>query len=136
MKQAELPFIAPCIAMWVLDAAATLVGQPDGYWLGDYGTALELNPLFHKLLVIGPWAFVLAAAASMAFFFTVLRFFNPTLASAVLFLAAILHFAAAGSWIIKIPYWGIVVLLFVGLAIKKLLDRDWDRFVRLTSNPT
>jgi hypothetical protein len=129
MKLLRLPFFLPCITMWCADMVGTLMGQSNGYWLGDYSQAHELNPLFRPLLVIGPWAFVLGAIASFAAFAVVVRLLNMRMASSVLFLAALIHFFGAATWIVQTPHYGILLLVILGLVVKVQVERDWQRFM-------
>ena len=53
-------FLLLLIVVYAADVALTLAGQPAAYWRGDYGLAVEANPLAYPLLVRSPWAFVVA----------------------------------------------------------------------------
>ncbi|MDP6558073.1 MAG: hypothetical protein QGG71_25630 [Pirellulaceae bacterium] len=131
MKLSHLPFFMPCISMWFADVVGTLVGQSSGYWLGDYSQAYELNPLFRPLLVIGPGAFVLGAIASLAVFIVVVRRLNLKMATSILFLATLIHFFGAATWIVQTPHYGILLLVILGLVIKIQLEHDWRRFAAI-----
>lgn len=55
------PLIAlPCV-LALLDIAATLLGQPPGYWQGDRSAVLDANPLVRMALGYSPWLSVPAA---------------------------------------------------------------------------
>jgi hypothetical protein len=48
----------PLVALFTIDIALTLRGQPDEYWAGDYQAVIEKNPIAYSVLVRGPEVFV------------------------------------------------------------------------------
>jgi hypothetical protein len=53
--------VALPVAICLLDVAATLYGQPEAYWQGQYGKTIEENPLGKVFLEFHPWAFAIGA---------------------------------------------------------------------------
>lgn len=110
---------------------ATLLGQSAHYWAGDYSKANEFNPPFRWLLQCGPLAFVAGVIIITIAALFVFKYLNCKLSSSVLFLGTVAHFIGTSSWIFKIPYYGMILLIPLALFARLILDRDWDRFSML-----
>lgn len=107
----------PPLVAFTADVVATLQGQPDEYWAGDYQQVLEGNPIPRWLLEISPWVAVAAGAVWAAIFALIVRYWRYGKWVAVLITAG--HTFGACTWLIRFgwPGWVVVVLVF-GLTVQ------------------
>ena len=110
-----LPALVACAA----DVALTLTGQPDGYWRGDYGLAVEGNPLAHPLLVRSPWVFVALAVGWCIAFSAIVLMWAHRAGEWVAVLVTIGHAVGGASWLARLGAvgWVFVVLYLVAVTL-------------------
>ena len=53
-------FVLLMLATYAADVGLTLAGQSADYWAGNYGRAMEANPVAFPLLAHSPWLFLAA----------------------------------------------------------------------------
>lgn len=117
----------PPLVLLVCDVGMTLAGQGPRYWRGDYGTAVELNPIAYPLLALHPAAFVaLAAAWGLALGVALLRCPRP-LASVLAFAAFFGHAWGVAGWLACLGPPGYAAALGWLLACSRLLTASWRR---------
>lgn len=79
--RARLWLLLPTVCLYAGDLALTLAGQPEAYWVGDYSTAEEYNPVAYPLLVRHPALFLAGAIVWLAVFATVVLCWHHPLAA-------------------------------------------------------
>ena len=127
---------APAGLLLAADIVLTLVGQPREYWAGDYGTAVEANPIAFPFLLRSPWLFVAATVIWGLFVGTlVLAWRHPTSAW-VAVLVAVGHAIGGSSWLVRWGPcgWGVAIGY---LAVASQVSRScWRRSGWLTEGAT
>lgn len=113
----RLWLLMPAAVLCVADVGLTLTGQPPAFWGGDYGSAVEANPVAYPLLTRSPWLFVvLAAVWLVAFSVVVICWRHPATGWLAMFVAAA-HAVGGASWLTRIGPWGLVAaVLFLVFA--------------------
>ena len=111
--------LLPAVVVWSADVALTLMGQPDGYWRGDYGLAVEANPLMYPLLVCSPWVFVAVALGWCVAFSAIVLMWTRRAGEWVAVLVTIGHLAGGASWLARLGAvgWVFVVLYLVTVTL-------------------
>lgn len=107
--------VAPLVAC-VCDVALTLQGQDECYWQGDYGEALESNPLAHPFLACHPLIFVAGTLVYAITFMSILRFWKHRLSIVLSFLLTFGHAIGSATWLARkgiLGWFALVVLLFL-----------------------
>ncbi len=100
--------LAPEAVLFVADAGLTLAGQSSAYWSGDYGAAVEGNPIAHPLLVLSPWLFAGLAAVWLLVFSAVIMFWRHPAAIGIAVFIAVAHAIGGASWITRVGSWGLL----------------------------
>jgi hypothetical protein len=109
--------LAPAAVLYVCDAGLTLAGQPDAYWTGDYGTAVEYNPLVRPLLTTGPGCFTAAAALWLAAVSAIILGWRHRYSGWLAVVVAIGHAIGVGSWLSRAePFGSLVAIAYLALA--------------------
>jgi hypothetical protein len=113
------------ILLCLLDGGLTLLGQPDGYWAGEFARATEWNPLGRRLLLLHPLAFALALLGWAGLVSAAALLLPARAARALTLLVQVGHTCGAATWLARLggPGWVAVAALFV--ASRLLLD--WSR---------
>jgi hypothetical protein len=128
--------LAPAAVLFVVDAGLTLAGQTDTYWAGDYGTAVEGNPIAHPLLVRSPWLFAGLAVVWLAIFSAVVLFWRHPTAVGIAVLIAVAHAIGGASWITRVGSWGLFAAgAYIALAAQAA-GWCWRRSANLPIRPT
>ena len=97
-KRRFLGLCVPPLVLALIDGVLTVVGQSDFYW-SNHAAVNEANPVFAGLLHLGPFAFVLGAAAWLAMICTMIMVL-PRLMSLILSIAITFgHTIGSGSWL-------------------------------------
>lgn len=107
MRELKRRVIGLCLVpvlLAVLDGSVTLIGQPVGYWGGDYSQALEGTPAFRILLRQGPAVFMAGLAIYMSAFVGMIVMLPRTLALAICLQFTLGHTIGAFSWINRFPH--------------------------------
>jgi hypothetical protein len=97
------------LPMWLWltgDVALTLAGQPNAYWAGDYGEAIEVNPLMYPIVASGPWVFAGYAAAWAILLGVLVICWPHRLVKVVAIAAAVLNAMGGCSWLARMGGWG------------------------------
>ncbi|QDU18328.1 hypothetical protein [Urbifossiella limnaea] len=106
--RSRLWLLAPAAALYAGDVALTLAGQPAQYWGGEYGSALEANPVAYPLLARGPWLFVASAVGWFAVLSAVVVTWRRPFAGWVAVVVAAAHAVGGACWLARIGPWGLV----------------------------
>ncbi len=128
--QARVWLLAPAATLYCGDVTFTLVGQPHGYWQGDYQLAQEANPLAHVLLARSPWLFLGVATAWLMLLSAVILFWRHPLATWTAVLLAIGHAIGAASWFTPYGVWGYAMAVVYLVAAAQATGWCWKRFDR------
>lgn len=119
--------VAP-LALYLVDIAITLLGQPATYWAGDHASVVEGNPVARAVMRIGPGTFALALLAWGVAFTLVLAFWRHPLAVVLAFVVTFAHAVCAGTWFLQAgPVLGPVLAIGLLVASERLLDWTWRR---------
>jgi len=113
------------VAMVVIDAVVTLMGQSSDYWDG-YATVREQNPLAYLLLRFHPLLFAVGVALWAALFTTAIQFLPIALARLVAFAVMLGHALGVSTWLIQ---WrlGVLSVLALLIVVRVLSTWTWDR---------
>jgi hypothetical protein len=118
-------WVAPIVCC-ALDAALTLIGQPDAYWAGERGEANEANPLGRLLLHWHPLAFAAGALAAMLFYALLLERLPWNLSRVTSFVILFSHSMAAAMWcVVLFDLLGYVIATAWLLLASWLLGWSW-----------
>ncbi len=116
-RKARLWWLAPAAGLFVADASLTLAGQSEQYWAGEYGAAVEGNPIAHPLLVRSPWLFASLAVVWLAIFSAVIVFWRHPAAKWMAVLIAVAHAIGGASWVTRVGSWGLMAVgVYIALA--------------------
>ncbi len=89
------------VAIGLADVGLTLQGQPSTYWLGDYGRAVEANPIARLFVCRHPLAFAGMAAVYLLALLIALRTL-PHRGACWLALAVVCgHTVGVGAWLLR-----------------------------------
>lgn len=124
--------LTPLLA-FALDLTLTLLGQEDRYWHGEYGAAIEFNPLGHPLLAYNPFVFVAAALCCPLAYAAVLLLWKSRFAVAVALMIAIGHAIGAASWFARHGVMGWIVAVAAIALLARLQTFSWRRAGILSS---
>jgi len=94
--------VAP-IAMACFDLVATLLGQTDEYWAGDYQTVLEANPVARVLLETHPATLILAFVPYLAVIAVLVGQLRVDLARSLALAFTLGHTFGASTWLLRLP---------------------------------
>jgi len=109
--------IAPAWLLIAIDVTLTLAGQSDAYWSGDFGTAMEGNPLAYPILARGPLPFVLMAVAWALLIGISVAMFSTRRAPWFAAVAAVGHAVGASTWLVHLGNWGwLLAVLYLFMA--------------------
>jgi hypothetical protein len=106
-----------------LDQSVTLIGQPPGYWHGQYQLALEGSPPFRWLLTQHPLAFEAGIAVWIALFSAVMLLSPRWLAMAISIAIVIGHTWGTATWLFfrfSQGYWLCILLFFASGIVASL----------------
>lgn len=129
-RNGRLWWLAPASVPFVADASLTLVGQTSEYWAGDYGVAVEANPIAHPLLVRSPWLFASLAVVWLAIFSAVIVFWRHPAAKWMAVLIAVAHAIGGASWVTRVGPRGLLAAgAYIALAAQTA-GWCWQRAAR------
>jgi len=125
--RSRLWLLAPAAILCAGDVVLTLLGQPSTYWAGAYSSALEINPVVHPFLRLGPWVFVGAATVWLAILsLPMVVWRHPVVGwAAVLFAAC--HAVGGASWLARSHPWGLVLGCVYLFAAARASSWCWNR---------
>jgi hypothetical protein len=106
-------FVALPVALCLTDMAATLRGQPDAYWQGNYNDPVEMNLVAWVALRLHPGVFLAGGLAWVVAFAVFIRC-APRRQALLAGLALIVgHAIGTSSWFPRIfPFWFLVGVAF------------------------
>ena len=116
---------APPVALCLLDAGLTLLGQPGAYWHGQRDLAVEYNPPFRWLLVQHPLAFAVGAAGWMALFTAFLLAAPARAARLVALLVTCAHAFGAATWLVRLGLLGYLSCAALFWLTKRAAEWSW-----------
>lgn len=126
----RLWLVAPAMTLFVGDVGMTLSGQPESYWAGDYGTALEKNPIAYPLLVTSPWLFAGLAIVWLAALSTLLLTWRHPVSDWMVVGVALAHAVGGATWLARLGGWGWVAAgVYIAVAAR-LSGWCWQRYAR------
>ena len=122
--------LLPAVIVYAVDVALTLLGQPDAFWQGDYGLAVEGNPLAYPLLAYSPWLFAGAALVWGVLFSAVVLLWHHRAAEWLAVLNTVGHTFGGACWLAWPGAVGWVFaalyLVAVSLGIRWCWRRAWN----------
>lgn len=130
MTSSRLWLLAPAAILYVTDVGLTLAGQSAAYWAGDYGTAVEANPIAHLLLAHSPWLFVGLAVVWLALFSVVLIGWQHPWVGWVAVIVATAHAIGGASWLARHGGWGLVAAIAYITAVSQASGWCWRRYAQ------
>lgn len=89
--------VAPFTSCW-LDKFMTLLGQPTGYWAGDYAKYHEGNPITAYFLARHPAAYVGYSMVQLILYGLIIMRLPKRLAMITALAITIIHFTGAATW--------------------------------------
>ena len=123
-------FLLPAVVVYSIDVTLTLVGQDDAYWQGDYGLAIEGNPLVRPVLAYSPWLFIGAVFAWGVLFGAIVLFWRHRAAEWLGVLTTVGHTFGGATWLVwfGVIGWPFVVLylVLVCIGIRWCWGRAWN----------
>jgi hypothetical protein len=123
--------IAPIWLLLAIDVTLTLAGQPDEYWRGDFGTAMESNPLAHPVLARGPLPFVLLAVAWALVLGISVALIPIRLAPWIAVVSTMGHAVGASTWLVHLGNWGWLLAVLYLFAASEFSWWCWQRSIWL-----
>ncbi len=122
--------LLPAVVVYSIDVTLTLAGQDDAYWRGDYGLAIEGNPLVRPVLAYSPWLFIGAALVWAVLFSAVVLLWRHRAAEGLAVLLTVGHTFGGASWLVRsgVIGWPFVVLylVLVCIGIRWCWGRAWN----------
>ena len=117
--QSRAWLLLPAIVVCAFDVVLTLAGQDDAYWRGDYGLAIEGNPLVRPALAYSPWLFAGVALAWGVLFSAVVLLWRHRAAEWLAVLNTVGHTLGGASWLARLGAvgWVFVVLYLVAVTL-------------------
>lgn len=104
MARRRLWLCLPPVLFALGDCLATVWGQPQNYWIGDYDAANEGNPVVLWCMMLHPSLFALLTVVWVAGFCLVILKLPRILALMVSASIAFSHAHCTGTWLIFLPY--------------------------------
>lgn len=114
------------------DIAATLVGQPDSYWRGDYTAAHDANPAVVFALGISPWLSLPAAVLWVALIAFLMLYTSPLWRRRIYLFLCISHFVFVAGWIIRYEALLIIPVALTGVCIAALMRKQFFQDLKRT----
>jgi len=127
MRAARLWFGLPPAMVCLADVVLTLSGQPSAYWGGDYGAAVDVNPLALHALAWHPAAFGVGAAAWLVTVVAVLALVPAPWARALGLVVTFFHGVGAATWLVRWGVVGWVAAVALLVLAERLLAFSWAR---------
>src|SRR3954453_10989186 len=112
-----------------LDGSVTLLGQPSGYWAGDYSQVNEGTPGFRAMLLQGPAVYIAGLAGWVLAFVGMILLLPTTMALAVCLVFTLGHAIGSYTWMINYPRGRelhIVEIVFAALGLAVGIRWGWQ----------
>lgn len=126
----RLWLLAPAAVLYTVDVGLTLAGQPPSYWAGDYGSAVEANPVAYALLALGPGPFAGLAVAWLAGVSALVAGWRHRLTGWVAVVVAVAHAVGGASWLTRAGPWGLAAAGAYLAAAAQVSGWCWRRYAR------
>lgn len=106
------------------DIGATLIGQPKGYWRGDYSLAFDANPLVTMALGVTPWLALPAALIWCGMIGLVMLVFPALWRRRAYLLLCVAHLIFVWGWVIRWELGFGLLVAFVAGGIAWIMRRQ------------
>ncbi|MEZ6142474.1 MAG: hypothetical protein R3B84_18095 [Zavarzinella sp.] len=120
----------PPVVVYLTDFCQTLAGQPSPFWQGNYGLAVEHNPLLKPVLAHGPWVFTGVVACWLMIQCLLLLRLPSRWAFVIAFVMTLFHAIGASSWLVRNSSWGYLwagLFLLITSETTRTCWRHWLR---------